>query len=149
MKVIFLNEVPGVGHKNDVKEVKSGYARNFLLPKHLAVEATPNALKTLEQKKQEEAATLEKSTTLLKEALGEIAKASIEITAKTNDKGALFKKLHAKDIVDAISKAGFSAIAEEDILLEEPIKEEGKHMVRIQRGSAEATITVTVVSAKE
>ncbi|MDP2676622.1 MAG: 50S ribosomal protein L9 [bacterium] len=145
MKVIFLNDVPGIGRKNDVKEVKDGYARNFLLPQHVAIPATPHALKTLEKKQSQETTTMEESAALLQEAMSEITKTSIEIRAKTNDKGSLFKKISAKDIAEAIREAGFSAITEEDIQLEESLKKIGKHTVRIKRGNAEVIVPITII----
>ena len=110
----------------------------------LSNQATPQALKTLGQKQQKEAETLQKSAALLKGALGEIAKSPIDIPAKANEKGVLFKKINAKDIADAISTAGFSAITEDDIILKEPIKEVGEYKVYIKRGEAEATVKITV-----
>lgn len=149
MKVILMNDVSGVGHKSDIKDVKDGYARNFLLPQKLAIAATPGALKDFERRKKDDAANREKDTTLVEQALKELAKTHIEIFAKANDKGALFKKIGAKDITEAIHKAGFSAIKEDDVVLDDSIKETGKHSVTIRRGEAEALATVLVSGEKE
>lgn len=144
-----MSDISGIGHKNDIKDVKDGYARNFLLPQKLAITATPRTLKDFERRKKDEAANLQKDSALVMQALTELAAAKIEIFAKANDKGVLFKKVGIKDVLDAIHTAGFSAIKEDDIVLDEPMKEIGKHSVTIRRGDAKASVTVLVSGEKE
>ncbi len=125
MKVIFLHDVPRVGKKYDVKEISDGYAMNFLLPKKLAVIATPKAVADLELKKKEITIEREVQENLLMKNLEAIKGKIITIKAKADDKGHLFSKIHATEIVEAMKAQNHADISEEFIVLEKPIKEVG------------------------
>lgn len=144
MKVIFLQDVPGAERKNDIKEVKDGYARNFLIPKQLAVPATKKTIRIMEERGKQETGRKEKEKELFHQACGILQKTPITFQTKTTEKGGLFKKIGTKNIADAIHKAGFPSIKEEDILLKEPIKAIGEYSITIQRGdfSTEARVVV-------
>lgn len=131
MRVILSQDIPTLGRKNEVKEVRDGYARNFLLPKNLARPATAEALKLV-------AATAEKETRekleehqkhqKLTEQLGTIA---LTFAVKVGEKGRAFGSVTAVKIRDALRREGI-AVEKEWILLEEPIKATGEHVVRIK-----------------
>jgi large subunit ribosomal protein L9 len=131
MKVIFLHDVPRVGRKYDVKDVNDGYAMNFLLPKKLAVIATPKATAELELKKKEIAIEREVQESLLLKNLEAIKDKTITIKGKTNDKGHLFSAIHKKEITEAMKEQNHADISEEFIVLEKPIKEIGEHEIQI------------------
>lgn len=131
MKVIFLSDVQKVGKKHDVKEVNDGYAMNFLLPRKLAVMATPKAVAELELRKKEIAIEREVQDSLLNKNLEEIKGKTITIKGKANDKGHLFSAIHKKEIVEAMKTQNHADIGEEFIILEKPIKEIGEFEIPI------------------
>ena len=132
MKVIFLQDVPRVGKKYDVKEVNDGYATNFLLPRKLAELATPKAVASLEIHKKEIIVEREVQTDLLMRNLEEIKGKVIKIKGKANEKGSLFKAIHKKEIIIEMKKQNHADIDEEFIILEKPIKEIGEFEIPIE-----------------
>lgn len=131
MKVIFLHDVPRVGKKYDVKEVNDGYAMNFLLPRKLAEAATLQALSNLEKRKKTIEIEREVQEALLVKNLEAIKGKTITITAKTDEKGHLFSKIHSKEIILAMKEQNHADIGEEFIVLEKPIKEVGEFEIPI------------------
>ena len=131
MKVIFLQYVPRVGKKYDIKEVNDGYAVNFLLPRKLAETATPKAIAELEKRKKSIAIEREVQESLLLKNLEEIKGKTITLKAKTDEKGHLFAQIHKKEIVEAMKAQNHADIGEEFIALEKPIKETGEHEIPI------------------
>ncbi len=131
MKVIFLNDVPRVGKKYDVKEVNDGYAMNFLLPRKLAEAATPQALSNLEKRKKNIEIEREVQDSLLLKNLEAIKGKIVTIKAKTDEKGHLFSKIHAKEIALAMKEQNHADVGEEFIVLEKPIKEIGEFEIPV------------------
>ncbi len=131
MKVIFLQDVPRVGKRHDVKEINDGYAMNFLFPRKLAEPATPRAISELEKRKKNIEIEREVQEDLLLKNLEEIKGKVVTITAKTDDKGHLFSKIHTKEIVEEMKRQHHADISEEFIALEKPIKEIGEFEIAI------------------
>ena len=131
MRIIFLQDVPRVGKKHDIKEVNDGYAINFLLPRKLAELATPRAITGLEMRKKEIAIEREVQESLLLKNLEEIKGKVITIKEKADEKGHLFSKIHTKEIVEAMKAQNHADIGEEFIILEKPIKEIGEFEIPI------------------
>src|SRR3989338_7848011 len=131
MRVIFLKDVPRVGKKYDIKEVNDGYAMNFLLPRKLAVTATPKAVTELEMKKKEIVIEREVQESLLLKNLEEIKDKAITIKGKANELGHLFSSIHKKEIIEAMREQHRAEIAPEFIILEKPIKEVGEYEIQI------------------
>jgi large subunit ribosomal protein L9 len=131
MKVIFLSDVPRVGKKYDTKEVNDGYAVNFLLPRKLAIVATPKAVAELEMRQKEIVLEREVQESLLLKNLEEIKGKIVTITGKANDKGHLFSAIHKKEIIEAMKEQNRADIGEEFIVLEKPIKEVGEFDISI------------------
>lgn len=131
MKVIFLQDVQRVGKRHDVKEISDGYVVNFLLPRKLAVVATPKAIAELETRKKEIAIEREVQENLLVKNLEAIKDKTITIKVKADEKGHLFSKIHKKEIVEAMKEQNHADIGEEFIVLEKPIKELGEHEIPI------------------
>src|SRR3989338_4041770 len=131
MKVIFLKDVPRVGKKYDVKDVNDGYATNFLLPRKLAITATPKALAELETRKKEIAIEREVQESLLLKNLEEIKGKTVTIKGKANELGHLFSAIHKKEILEAMSEQHHAEISEEFIVLEKPIKAVGEFEIPI------------------
>lgn len=132
MKVIFLQDVPRVGKKYDIKEVNDGYAMNFLLPKKLAQMATSKTLSELEMRKKEIVVEREVQMDLLMKNLEEIKGKIVVIKEKTNDQGHLFSAIHKKEIVEEMKKQYHADIGEEFLILEKPIKATGEFEIPIE-----------------
>ncbi|MFW5648816.1 MAG: 50S ribosomal protein L9 [Candidatus Alkaliphilus sp. MAG34] len=132
MKVILLQDVKGLGEKGDVANVKDGYARNFLLPRKLVVEATKGNLRVL---KEQEASQELKRQQEIDEAKGIVAKleeSPIEITAKAGEGGKLFGSITSKDLAEALEQQYKINIDRRKIILPEPIRELGMRDVEVK-----------------
>ena len=146
MKVILLQEVKGLGKKGDIKEVAEGYARNFLLPKKLVIEAT-NA--NVSQAAQKKASDERKKATEHDEAkvmASQLAKVTVNIAAKMGEGSRMFGSVTSKDIADALEKEHAVEIDKRKIELKEPIKAVGEYPVVIKlhpEVSAQILVKVT------
>jgi len=132
MRVIFLQDVPRVGKKYDIKEVNDGYTMNFLLPRKLAEVATPKAIAMLETRQKEIRIEREMQESLLLKNLEEIKNKTITIKTKTDEKGHLFSGIKNKEIVEEMKRQQKIDISEECIVLEKPIKEIGEWEIPIE-----------------
>lgn len=132
MKVILLQDVKKIGSKGAVLEVAEGYARNFLFPRKLAVEATPGHLKDLEQKKASEA---RKKAQLKEEARNlamQIEALTVKIPTKVGEGGRLFGSITSKDIAETIKSRHNIDIDKKKIELPNPIKSLGVYSVTVK-----------------
>ncbi|MBI4683867.1 MAG: 50S ribosomal protein L9 [Nitrospirae bacterium] len=131
MKVILKEDVKNLGKMGDTVNVAEGYARNFLLPKKLAVEALTENIKALEHQKktiQEKAKKIKNTSADLSERIVSLA---ISIKAKAGEGDRLFGSITSMDIADALKNAGID-IDRKKIILEEPIKRIGSYSVGIK-----------------
>lgn len=147
MEVILREDIDNLGSRGQVVKVAPGYARNFLLPKRLAVAATESNKKIVEQERQ---AHLRKEAKQIGEAQ-DLAKlvsgVTITITQKAGENDQLFGSVTSKDVADALAAKGFT-IDRRKVQLEDPIKQLGEYKVPV-RLHREVTAEVTVVVAKE
>lgn len=145
MKVILIDEIRGLGSRGDVVTVKDGYARNFLLPKQLAREATPGNLKTIEQERKKWALLADKEKIVAQKAADSVKGMKIVVRKRVGDHGNLFGSVTTNDIADALTAKGIE-IDKRRIELAHPIKSIGTHdvEVRLHRDVA-AHIQVEVV----
>ncbi len=149
MKVILKEDVKNLGTAGTVVNVADGFARNFLIPKKLAVEANTKNIKALEheRKKIEEAAR--KAKEMAKEVSARLSSVTIEIKAKAGEEGKLFGSITNADISDALKKEGFE-IDRKKIIVEEPIKRLGSYTVNVKvHQDITVPINVNVVSELE
>jgi large subunit ribosomal protein L9 len=147
MEVILREDVEKLGNRGQVVKVAAGYARNFLLPKRLAVAATEANKKIVEQERQ---AHLRREAKLKGEAedLGKLLSGvSVTITQKAGENDQLFGSVTAKDVADALAAKNFT-LDRRKVQLEEPIKQLGEYKVPV-RLHKDVTAEVTVVVAKE
>jgi large subunit ribosomal protein L9 len=144
MKVIFLQDVKGQGKKGEVKDVSEGYARNFLLPRGLAKEASQGNLKTLEVQKQSEERRKQQEKQEA-EALGKQLDAmTVVIRAKAGEGGRLFGAITSKQVSEALAKEGIE-VDKRKIELDEPIRTLGVTKVPIKlHPQVRATLSVQV-----
>jgi len=147
MKVILKHDVKGLGRSGDVKEVKGGYARNFLLPNGAAVVADAGALKNWERHRAErdERDRAEKDHA---EALAERLRGlKLEVAVKAGERNRLFGSVTNREIAELMAREGIE-IDRHTIPLREPIKTVGDHRVEVRlMTGVEAQVTVTVVPA--
>ena len=145
MKVILLEDVKGQGHEGDIVEVSEGYARNFLYPQHLAVEATPQMLAEREAKAKAASNKVRKEDKASRKLAAELDGAEVIIAAKA-DNGTLYAAITAKDIAKELKAQGYKVKPE--FIKFEGTKEVGTSEVVVSLpGAYDATITV-VVEAK-
>jgi len=147
MKVILKHDVKGLGREGDVKDVKDGYARNFLLPTGKAVMADTGALRNWERHR-EEREERDRAERAEWEATAEKLRAmKIEIPVKAGEKNRLFGSVTNREIAETVAREGIS-IDRHAIHLREPIKTVGDHRVDVRLGHGiETQLTVTVVPA--
>ncbi len=147
MKVILKHDVKGLGREGDVKEVKDGYGRNFLLPTGKAVMADAGALKNWERHR-DERDERDRAERAEAEALAErLREMKIEIPVKAGEKNRLFGSVTNREIADTIGREGIS-LDRHAIHLREPIKTVGDHRVEVRLSHGiNAQLTVTVVPA--
>lgn len=132
MKVIFLKDVPRVGKRHDIKEVNDGYAMNMLFPRKLAEMATPKAIADLEMRMKNLEVEREVQEDLLEKNLEEMKGKVLTVSAKTDEKGHLFKGIHSKELSDEMKKQHHADISPEFIVLDKPIKETGEFTIPIE-----------------
>ena len=146
MKVILLQDVKGKGKKGQMLEISDGYARNFLLPRKLAIEATADAVNT---KKMNDKAAAEKAAKERAEAV-EISKKLREMTltvaAKGGGAGKLFGSVTNQEIADALKTNAGIALDKRKIVISDPIKNVGTYTVQCKLGyEIVAPLTVKIV----
>ena len=148
MKVILLQDVKGKGKKGQMLEVSDGYARNFMLPKKMAIEATPDAINTM---KMNDKATQERIAKEKAEAL-EVSKKlramTLTVTAKGGGAGRLFGSVTNQEIADALAKNSGIKLDKRKIVIADPIKAVGTYTVQCKLGyEINAPLTVKIEEA--
>ena len=148
MKVILQQDVRGQGKKGQMIEVAEGYARNFLLPRKLAVPATADAMNTMrlqeKAKRAEEARQKAEAQAIAEKLKGVVVK----LTAKAGANGKLFGAVTSKEVSDALQSQHGIELAKNKIVMEEPIKSYGSYELKAKLGF-EISGTVYVVVAEE
>ena len=144
MKVILLKDVENLGKKHEVKEIKNGHARNFLIPKGLAKPATPETLRWLEIQKEIATKKEEENLKGAAELVSKIDGLEVSFTVKTGDKGQLFEKITPQRITEKMREMGFE-VKKDQIIMAEPIKEIGEFPVKIKfEHNLEAEIKIII-----
>ena len=146
MEVILREDIEKVGHRGEVVKVAPGFARNFLLPKRLAVAATESNKKIVAQERD---AWLRKEAKLKGEAedLGKmLSGVTVTITQRAGEEGQLFGSVTAKDVAEALEKQNYN-IDRRKIMLEDNIRQVGEHKVPVRlHKDVTAEVTVNVVA---
>jgi len=132
MKVILLQDEKKIGKKGEIKNVNDGYARNFLFPKGIAMEATPANLKVAENKQRQQelkkAQELDEAN-MLKASLEKVSGITVKAAAGKN--GKLFGAVTNKDVADALAAIGLD-IDRKKINLKDPVKEAGRYEAEVK-----------------
>ena len=148
MKVILQQDVKGQGKKGQLVDVSDGYARNFLLPKKLAVIATAENLNTMKQqekaRKAQQAAEKAEAEALSKK----LESLTVKVAAKAGEGGRLFGAVTAKEISECLAQQHDLNIAKTKLVLDEPIKACGGYKIKAKLGyEIVGTVNVMVVEA--
>ena len=145
MKVILLDDVTAVGRRGEVRDVSDGYARNFLIPKKLALTATQGNLKNLAHIKQQAEAKADRVKADAEALRARIEGLAYEERRQASEEGKLFGSVTSQDIVDFLGRQGVK-VERKRVLLDEPVKALGETAVPIRlHGDVTAQLRITVV----
>lgn len=145
IKVLLKNDVPSLGTGGEIVRVRPGFARNFLLPRGLAVPATAGNLARVEDLKRQVASQAKQELEQANAAAAQIAGASATIARAVGDEGKMYGSVTTKDIEDAFATAGVK-LDRKKIVLAEPLKALGSFEVPIKlHANVTATLKVNVV----
>ena len=148
MKVILLQDVKGKGKKGQMLEISDGYARNFLLPKKLAIEATPDAINTMRMNDKAAAEKAAKERAEAVETSKKLREMTVIVKAKGGGAGKLFGSVTNQEIADALKAASGIALDKRKIVMSDPIKNVGTYTVQCKLGyEITAPLTVKIEEA--
>jgi large subunit ribosomal protein L9 len=144
MKVLLKQDVAKIGKKGELLEVKEGYARNFLIPNGLAVEASGGALKQLEEEKKAQDRRKLKEKEEAQALAEKIGNVSLVLRHKAGDEGRLFGSITSSEIAEGLKQKGFE-VDKKKIVLDDPIRLVGDYTVKLKmHPEVSATINVQV-----
>ncbi len=146
MKVVFNEDVRGQGKKGEIKEVSDGYARNYLIPRKLASEATADAINAIKLKEKAKAAQAAKEKALALEYAQKLDAVQVTVRAKAGSSGKLFGAVTSDAISQALKEQFDMDIEKNKIVQSEPIKSFGSYTVKAKLGyEVTGNINVLVV----
>jgi large subunit ribosomal protein L9 len=146
MKVLLTKTVESLGEAGELVNVSPGYARNFLFPRNLALEATPGAMKMAETYKVKAKARKDQATAEARETVSRLQETVITFNVTADDNGQLYGGIGGREIVQALSDKGFS-FDRKQIMLDSHIKKTGEYQVDVKVfGELHGRITVKVES---
>ena len=132
MKVILSQDIKGTGSKGEIINVSDGFARNYLLPKSLAIEATLGNLNAIKQRKNAEARRKAVDEQSARGIADKVKELTISIQAKAGEGGRLFGSVTGKEIAEALLEQHHIEVDKKKIEIEEPIKTMGEHQVKLK-----------------
>jgi large subunit ribosomal protein L9 len=145
MKVILLQDIRGKGKKGQMIEASDGYARNYLLPRKMAIEATADNVNTMKMNDKAKAEQAAREKAQAQEFADRLKEITVEIAAKSGNGGRLFGSITSQEVSDALKKQFGIAIDKKKIVQDEPIKSFGTFSLKAKLGyEIVATITVHV-----
>jgi large subunit ribosomal protein L9 len=150
MKIILRQDYEHLGNAGDIKEVKDGYARNFLIPNGIAYIATPSNIKQYNEVRKQQGRKIQKEIENSKTISEKLENIIFDFSMKTSEDDKIFGSVTSQMIHDALSEKGFGQIEKRKIILKEPIKTLGEHLVEIKlHSTVVAKIKVNVVKESE
>jgi len=148
VRVILKAEVRGLGRAGEIKDVADGYARNYLLPKGLAIEATGGELKLLAQERQSEKTKKDRAHRDAEELAARLGEVTLVFKLKAGEQGKTFGSVTAKEVADALKKEAKAEIDKTKIVLHEPLRSLGVHTVEVRLLSdVRANVTIAIEPA--
>ena len=148
MKVILKQNVKGLGKEGQLIDVADGYARNFLLPKKMAVEADNTAMNEMRGKEEAQRRRVALEKQAAREAAEKVSKLTVRLYARAGADGKLFGSVTSQDIADELKKSHGMDIEKRKIVLDDPIKTFGTYMAEV-KFYPEISARLTVVVAEE
>lgn len=150
MKIVLLEDVPGKGKAGEIKEVSKGYAKNFLLPRGLALVATPTVIKQVESRLEREKLEGSIDREKLVELAQQIEGREIRFKARMGAGERLFGSITAADVAEELSRAIGSVIDKRKIDIEKPFRQTGSYEVAVKlAGDIKPKITVVIEEEEE
>lgn len=143
MKVILLQDIRGKGKKGQMIEASDGYARNYLLPRKMAVEATADNVNTMKMNDKAKAEQMAREKAQAQEIAEKLKDITVAIKAKSGNGGRLFGSITSQEIADALKKQANISIDKKKIVQDEPIKSFGDFSLKAKLGY-EITATISV-----
>ena len=148
MKIVLRDDVENLGRKGDVVDVADGYARNYLVPRGLAMKATKGVVAQAEAMRRNRSAKEARDVEAAQTQAAQLEGARIEIAARAGEGGKLFGSVTASDVADAIQAQRGIEVDRRRVGLDEPVKELSELDVTVKlHTDVEATVTVVVVAA--
>ena len=147
MKVVFLDDVPNVAKEGEIKEVSNGYGRNFLLPRKLALPATPANMRVMEEKKRQQARREAKTGAEIESLGSQLSGKEITIRAKVGAEGILHGAVTTSDIAAALEAQGIN-VDKRKIELAEPIHDVGPFDIPVRLSKDVIPIIKVIVLAE-
>lgn len=149
MKIILKQDHDILGAAGEIKEVKDGYARNYLIPRGIAMIVTPSNLKTFEEVKKQQSRKVQKEIEEAKKLSGDLGNLTLNFTVKTAEDDKIYGSVTAQMIHSALKEKGYENIERKKILLHEHIKTLGEHTVDIKlHTNVVATLKIFVEKEK-
>ena len=146
MKVILNQDHELLGDEGQIIEVKNGYARNYLIPNGIAVQASKSNLISFEEIRKQKSKKIQKLAEEAKKIAGDLSDVEVDVYVKTGEEDRIFGSVTAQMIFDTLMEKGFGSIDKKKILLKEPIKSLGQHLVDVKLHQAViAKIKVNVI----
>ena len=149
MEVLLLQDIPGVGKKNDLLVVGDGFALNYLLPKRAALVATPLVRKRYAEFIKRRAEEREKERAVAMGAVQTLSGKTLTFKKKVTKTGKLYAGITEKNIVEALKEQLEMTVSEDAVKIDEPIKTTGQHQIMLQMGEQVVTVNVQVEAEKE
>ena len=150
MKVILQKSVDKLGHPGDIVEVADGYARNYLMPRGLAVKATRGGVKHIDSLKRAHTVRVNAAKADAEQVASRLASTPIRVEAHAGEEGRLFGSVTASDIAEAIERQAGIRVDRHDVHLDEPIRSVGAHEVRVHLfAEVDPIITVEVEPSEQ
>ena len=149
MKVILQQDVKGQGKKGQMVEVSEGYARNFLLPRKMAIPATADAINTMNLKEKARKAEEARLKAEAEDIAEKLKECQVKLTAKAGAGGKLFGAVTTKEISEGLQKQYGIDVPKQKLVLEDPIKAFGSYQVKAKLGfEVSGTVYVSVCEEK-
>jgi large subunit ribosomal protein L9 len=148
MRVVFMDNIKGVGQVGDVKDVADGYARNYLLPRGLAKPATDAVLRDIEAIRAKKAAVVERQRAEAEAVASRLSGVTVTLTGRANEQGTLFAAIEPAEVAAAVTAQSGVAIAAEQVKLPEHLKTVGEHPVSLELAEGVTAAVTLKISAE-
>lgn len=132
MKIILKQDHDILGAAGEIKEVKDGYARNYLIPRGIALAVTPSNLRTFEEIKKQKSRKIQKEIEEAKKLSSDLSNTSLTVFVKTSEDDKIYGSVTAQMIYNMLKEKGYENIERKKILLHEHIKTLGEHLVDVK-----------------